>query len=332
MREYEDEPCEDVATCEDMSMVELALSEVQVRRDWSARAEPSRSDIAEAAKRFAQQPMLHPPTVAQRGERWVLVSGRLRLEVWRHLGYERGLFRWVRGSDQTLLLLNFAENVARRALAPHELVQRVVFLRDRGIDAKEIAKHSGYSVRYVRQLAAIRRDAHAELWMRFVQGEAHLGIAVMLDLVAHPAEEQLERWLMAQKHWRRADTAARGFSEEEGDEALSAGATPRRRFPRRREVKKLLAAVMSEEALEEDYRKGVVDALRWMLFDTELGTRFSWSTLRGLDRRGAKVIPIRVQVDEQDEDVQGDGVQGESGGTGADSTRCEQAIREGAER
>jgi hypothetical protein len=55
---------------------------------------------------------------------------------------------------------------------------------------------------------------------------------------------------------------------------------------------------MAEEAIEEDYRQGVVDALRWMLFDTEIGTRFSWKTLRNLERSGAKVIPIRPGIQE----------------------------------
>lgn len=303
--ETEDEP----NAMADMQMVELSLSEVLVRPGWSARAEPSRLDVLDAAERFAEQPMLHPPAVAQRGDAWVLVSGRLRLEVWRHLGHERGLFRWVEGSDEALLLLNFAENVARRALKPNELVERIVLLRTAGISAKAIAKHSGYSVRWVRQLAAIRRDAHPELWVQFVREAPHLSIRAMLDLVAHPPEEQLERWLEAQKHWARGDTAARGFSEiEEGDDTLSAGATARRRFPRRREVKKLLAAVMAEEAIEQEYRKGVADALRWMLFDTDLGTRFSWTTLRGLDRRGAKVIPIRPDTHLDDEVPEGEGL------------------------
>ncbi len=76
---------------------------------------------------------------------------------------------------------------------------------------------------------------------------------------------------------------------------MAAGATPRRRFPRRRQVKKLLSAVMTEESIGEDYRKGAVDALRWLLFDTELSTQFSWSTMRKLERQGAKVIPIRPE-------------------------------------
>jgi len=282
---------------DEMRMVELALDDVVIRPGWSARGEPSEEEVAKAAERFAQQQMLQPPAVAQRGQGWVLVAGGLRLSVWRHLGYERGVFRWVEGSDQELLLLNLAENIARKELGHHEIAERVTFLRELGISAAEIAKHSGYSARYVRQLAALKRDAHPELWALFVARTPHLQVRVMLDLVAHPPEEQLERWLEAEKHWRRGDTSARGFAENEDEDGqLSGGATPRRRFPKRREVKRLLAAMLAEESIEEEYRKGVIDALRWMLFNTELGTRFSWSTLRAMEGKGAKVIPIRPEV------------------------------------
>jgi len=280
-----------------MRMVELPLSEVVIREGWSARDGLTDEEVERAAKRFALQPMLHPPTVAQREGEWVLVAGLLRFRVLRHLGHERCVFRWVEGTELELLLLAFIENVARRRLRPHEFVGGVAMLRARGISAREIAAQCEYSPRYIRQLAAVRRDAHPELWVLFTEGRPHLGVTAMLDLVAHPPEEQLERWLEAEKHWKRGDTSARGFSEEEGEEMqMAAGATPRRRFPKRREVKKLLAAVMSEESGEPDYRKGVVDALRWMLFDVEIGTRFSWTTLRGLSRKGAEVIPIRPGV------------------------------------
>ena len=264
---------------EAMRMVELPLDEVQERFEWSARGAPSEEEIERATERFRKQPMLHPPAVVQREGRWELISGFLRFAVWRRMGLDVGTFRHVEGSDSELYLLNFAENVARRKLKSWELVERVAFLRARGVSAKEISRYSGYTARYIRQLAATKRDAHPELWVLFVEEAPHLTMRVMLDLVAHPPEEQLERWIAAERHWRRGDTSARGFSEEEDG---SAGAEPRRRFPRRREVQKLLSVVETEPAIDESYRKGLVDALRWLLFDTELSTRFSWRTLKGL--------------------------------------------------
>ncbi len=282
---------------EGMKMVQLPLDAVVVRVGSSARAEPTEDEVEQLASHFAEHPMLHVPVVAKREEQWVLVAGYLRFLAWNRLEHPVGVFRWIEGTDTELMLLSLAENVVRARLRPHELVERIALLHARGVTVEEIGSYSGYSIRYLRQLLAMKRDAHPELWRRFAEQAPHLGVTAMLDLVAHPVEEQLERWLEAEKHWRRGDTSARGFAEEEEEDGhLSGGAAARRRFPRRREVKQLLSAVMAEESIAEDYRQGVVDALRWMLFDAEMGTRFSWKTLRKMGPSVGKVIPIRPDV------------------------------------
>lgn len=279
----------------DMRMIEVRLEEVHADHTWNCRRRPyTAEEVEDAAAMFQEQPMLHPPTIARLDDgRWWLVCGFLRFEVWRAQQKETGLFRWVDGDPRELALLNFVENYGRRDLKPHELVARVADLMEIGYSTKEIAKRCGKKERYIRQLAAIRRDAHPDLWEAFCQSQdanismgdrRPLTILRMLDLIAHPTDKQLARWKQSSDLEEKADCEARGFSYVVN--IPRHGAARRKRLPPRRQIERVLRVMKSEPTLKPDFREGAVTVLEWLLHETDLGNvSLSLSTIAKVAER-----------------------------------------------
>lgn len=253
-----------------MRMIELPVAAVVVDPALNCR-QYTPDDIKEACEQFEAQPMLHAPTVARVEGEWRLVAGFRRFAVWQVKGIEQGVFRWIDAPDAiALLVANLVENIGRRDLRPHELVESLVRLHEHGLDAYEIADRCKRSDRWVRRLLALKRSAHPELWTMFVaRVSPHLTMARMLDLSDHPRETQLARWRELLAAAESADEHARGYRDSgSGDPRLPRG--PRRRLPARRQAERKRRSVESESALDPMYRRGVLAAFDWLLRGTEI--------------------------------------------------------------
>ncbi|MBZ0119222.1 MAG: hypothetical protein K8H88_19665, partial [Sandaracinaceae bacterium] len=259
---------------------ELPLAEVHAEPSWNCRQRPySPGEIEEAKAYYDEQPMLHPPVVAQREGRWWLVSGFLRFTVWQAQGRAHGLFRCVEGTDLELLALNLAENIGRRDLYGYEVADRVVMLREAGLGPKELAQLFQRSERWIRRLVFIKRHAHPELWALFCQAPPYLTLSRMLDLVDQPQDKQVTIARRIAAADAKAEELARGFPNDPNTPAAAKGKRARRRYPRRNATQRLLRIIEGDASLAADYRQGAADALRWMLFDTDLSARFSAASM-----------------------------------------------------
>ncbi|MCC6873705.1 MAG: hypothetical protein IT378_05280 [Sandaracinaceae bacterium] len=276
-----------------MRMVELPLSEVVVDPGFNCREPHTEEELAQACDLFEVQPMLHPPTVVQIGERWILIAGFLRFAVWQRKGVEQGLFRWIEEQDaQALVLTNLSENMARRDLRPHEIAERIARLRELGVDAETLARHCRCSARWVRRVFALKRDAHPELWAAFVSGRSpHLTMARMLDLSDQSKPEQLRRLKLMHEAGERADEIARGFSDG-GEGGTTTQVRRRKRYPPRRHAEKLLRVIERDGRLGAEFQRGAVAILQWLLHGTDLHLQRGLSVLASetLERRRSSEV------------------------------------------
>lgn len=284
-----------------MRMVELPLSAVVVDPSFNCREPYTAEEIGKACVAFETQPMLHAPAVARVEGQWMLVSGFLRMAVWLTKELEVGVFRWIESDDLAVLArANLAENVARQELKMHELVERLTFLRESGVDPELIAQDCGYSVRHVRRVCTLKRCAHPKLWETFVAGhDPHLTMRRMLDLADHAPAQQLERWQQMHEAGELADEHARGYSQGPngandgpsrdtpmrtstglGATGGRSGKRARRRLPARRQVEQLYRLIEREPTMEASYRRGMVEILRWLLHGDEMQLQVSTSSLR----------------------------------------------------
>jgi hypothetical protein len=275
---------------EHMRMIELPLSEVMVDPAFNCRGVYSVEEITQACEAFEHEPMLHPPTVARVGEQWMLIAGFLRFAVWQVKRVDVGVFRWIEADDaRKLALTNVAENMLRNELRPHEIVDGIARLRELGIDAEVIGKACKYSKRWVNRLYAFKRSAHPELWDAFVaHGGARLSMRRALDLADHRHEEQPRRLRQVLKVEGNADDIARGYPDPDAAQSAQPEAsTPRtrRRYPSRRHARQVEKLIELEPMLRPDYRKGLLDMLRWFLFRTEFPFKVSLAAAAAEARR-----------------------------------------------
>lgn len=253
-----------------MRMIELPITAVVVDPAFNCRAYTA-AEIAEACEQFETQPMLHAPTVARVDGEWRLVAGFRRFAVWQVKGVAEGVFRWIDATDaRELLVANLVENLVRRDLRPHELVEAFARLAQQGLDAYDIAARCHCSDRWVRRLWSLQRSAHPELWAMFVAGTSpHLTLTRMLDLADHPPAVQLHRWRQMLGASERADEHARGYRERSGDDAPPPGPSSRRRLPSRRRAERMRRVVEKDPSLDPAYRKGALDTFAWFLGGTD---------------------------------------------------------------
>lgn len=280
----------------ELPLIELSVCMVEADPAFNCRPPYSASEIEAAYAHFERTPMLHAPTVApHRGlsDRYRLVAGFKRFAVLELLAERRGLetavFGLVEGrSEEDLLLLNVTENVARGAVPGAYLAERFTALVDVGLTAKEIAARSGVTVRHVRRLLAIRREAHPELWSLYEQGHETLSMRRMLELVGHERDQQLDAFRQSEELHRQARDVERGFSErldaDAAPEAEGPGAEPpaprsRRRYPPRRHARRLLYSIKRDDQLDPQYRAGFVAAMRHMLDGDDVPVR--WNAVVG---------------------------------------------------
>lgn len=256
-----------------MRMIELPIAAVVVDPGFNCRAYTA-EEIAEACDQFESQPMLHAPTVARVGGEWRLVAGFRRFAVWQVKGVADGVFRWIDATDaRELLITNLVENIGRRDLRPHELVEAFVRLQREGLDAYEIAARCQCSDRWVRRLWSLQRSAHPELWSAFVAGTTrHLTLTRMLDLADHPPAVQLQRWRQMLGAAERADEHARGYRESAGENPPPPPPS-RRRLPSRRRAERMRRHIERDAALDPAYRQGALDVFAWFLRGTDLPAR-----------------------------------------------------------
>lgn len=283
----------------ELPLIELPVRTVEADPAFNCRPPYSTNEIEAAYAHFERTPMLHPPTVAAREglpSRYRLVAGFKRFAVLELLAERRGLdtavFGLVEGqSEEDLLLLNVTENVARGAVPGAYLAERFTALVDVGLTAKEIAARSGVTVRHVRRLLAIRREAHPELWSLYEQGHETLSMRRMLELVGHERDQQLDAFRQSEELHRQARDVERGYSERletppeaevEGEEKPAP--RTRRRYPPRRHARRLLYSIKRDDQLDPQYRAGFVAAMRHMLDGDDVPVR--WNAVVG-PRRNA---------------------------------------------
>ncbi len=264
-------------------LAELRLDSVVADPRWNCRRPYSEEEITQAVERFTAEPMLHPPSVCPLGDgRFQLVTGFLRFAVMQRKAYDVGWFRLIRGSQVDLYLWNLAENTARRALSGHELVERVWMLHEqRGVPKDRLAQACGFKVRYLNRLLFIKRRAHPELYELFRRGHPRLSIARLARLVGHEPDEQMQEFRRSEGLLEEAQEVEQGFSERLEDEPRGTRSTDderrdyyraprgrgrrRRRFPPRRQVRRLLEAHERAADLPSQYRRGAIGLLRHLL-------------------------------------------------------------------
>lgn len=176
---------------------------------WNSRREELEADdeLIRSVERFGILQPVGVRLTKDRGKAYTLVYGFRRVDAARKAGLEVVPARYFSITEDEALAVNLGENYHRKTLRPWELAQAIYEIRERtSLDVKEIAKAVGCSEGYAGQLLKVRTRLAPVIWEQFrTWGITHrVPWEDLVSLCAHPWDEQIERWNLAQDQYQGA--------------------------------------------------------------------------------------------------------------------------------
>jgi ParB family chromosome partitioning protein len=126
-----------------------------------------------------------PVTVTPRdgledGKRFLLICGEGRLKAFRSLGEKEIPALVVAVNDEDAFIMSLAENIARRAYRPLELLAGIEQLNQQGYDKKVIAQKTGLSLDYVKGILLLLKNGEERLLVAVEGGRVPLNVAITI--------------------------------------------------------------------------------------------------------------------------------------------------------
>jgi ParB family chromosome partitioning protein len=139
-----------------------------------------------------------PITLARReaddgGARYVLACGQGRLEAYVALGQTDIPAVVIEATDEQVMLISLAENLARRARTTVELAREIAAMKERGYKTAEIAKKVDLHPTYVNGMINLLNRGERCLLTAMERRRIPLSIAIM---IAESKEEDVQRAMM----------------------------------------------------------------------------------------------------------------------------------------
>jgi ParB family chromosome partitioning protein len=136
-----------------------------------------------------------PITVARRagdddGDRYVLACGQGRMDVFIALGQTEIPAIIVEATDEQVMLMSLAENLARRPRTTVELAREIVAMKERGYKVTEIAKKVDLHQTYVNGMINLLQRGETYLLNALKKRRIPMTVAI---LIAESKEEDLQR-------------------------------------------------------------------------------------------------------------------------------------------
>ena len=140
-------------------------------------------EFAELVESISSIGLKRPITVcvegkSGQGNRYNLVCGEGRLEAFKLLGQSTIPAVVIDVPEDERFLRGLVENIARRAIQPHELLRDILQLRKRGHSASEIAKMTGLSAEYVRGVQKLLQNGENTLIDAVYKGRLPVSVAI----------------------------------------------------------------------------------------------------------------------------------------------------------
>jgi ParB family chromosome partitioning protein len=136
-----------------------------------------------------------PITVARRpgedgADRYVLACGQGRLEAYRALGQTEIPAVVIEATDEQVLLISLAENLARRPRTTVELAREILAMKERGYKSAEIAKKVDLHPTYVNGMVNLLQRGERCLLTALEKRKIPVSIAMM---IAESKDEDVQR-------------------------------------------------------------------------------------------------------------------------------------------
>jgi len=126
-----------------------------------------------------------PVTVTPRadlkdGKRYLLICGEGRLKAFKALGEKKIPALVVAVNDEDAFIMSLAENIARRAYRPLELLAGIEQLNQQGYDRRVIAQKTGLSLDYVKGILLLLKNGEERLLVAVESGRVPLNVAITI--------------------------------------------------------------------------------------------------------------------------------------------------------
>lgn len=111
---------------------------------------------------------------------YLLICGEGRVKAFKALGEVTIPALVVKVDDEAALIMNLAENIARRQYRPLEAFQSIGRLRDQGYDKKAIATKTGLRPEYVQGVLSLLKNGEERLLIAVAKGRIPLTAALTI--------------------------------------------------------------------------------------------------------------------------------------------------------
>lgn len=267
----------------DLETITVAVADIEVDDEFNARTDYPEAEIAALAKSIDEKGLLNPVTLRHQPHKkppYFLVAGFKRMRALRALDVARVPARLCRAARPVdAYLLNLAENTDRSDLSAADLAQRCAWLSEQySLSGAEIAEHVKLSKAHVNNLIRLTKQLHPDILAAFRDEHPSAQVQRLVGLCSRTPEEQLKTWNQVLALDLRADQRAQGQTEEPAPSLPDAPDGKGRPTPR--VIQKALAALDRLPASDDEWRRGYVEALQWVLgagtappVDADLGVR-----------------------------------------------------------
>jgi ParB family chromosome partitioning protein len=109
-----------------------------------------------------------------------LVCGEGRLRAFKALGEAQIPALVIQVGDDDAFIMSLAENIARRKYRPLELLSGIEQLREKGLNARDIAGKTGLTQTYVQGIVTLLKQGEQRLIVAVERGEIPLNAAITI--------------------------------------------------------------------------------------------------------------------------------------------------------
>jgi ParB family chromosome partitioning protein len=124
--------------------------------------------------------------------KYLLVCGQGRLETFQQKGLREIPAIIVEGTNESLLLMSLAENLARRRHSAAEQFKAIDVMKQRGDSFAEIAKKTDLDVGYIRGIIQLLNKGEERLLQAVEKGQVPIGIAIT---IARSDDQEIQKVL-----------------------------------------------------------------------------------------------------------------------------------------